>query len=922
MKYRLLLACILLASPVILSEAKDPAKPVKPSKIYHKGWIDLNKNGRMDVYEDPSAPIDARIEDLLGQMTLEEKTCQMVTLYGYRRVLADDLPTPEWKNKIWKDGMGAIDEHLNSYVNSKKVLTPEENPGVWPASNHAKALNTVQKFFIEETRLGIPVDFTDEGIRGVEAYNATNFPTQLGLGHTWDRELIREVGRITGQEARLLGYTNVYAPILDVGRDQRWGRYEEVYGEDPYLVAELGVQMVKGLQEDGGVAATGKHYLGYSNNKGAREGMARTDPQMSRHEMENIHVYPWREVIGRAGLMGAMSCYNDYDGSPVQGSHYWLYERLRGDFGFRGYVVSDSDAVEYLYMKHRTAADMKEAVRQSVEAGLNVRCTFRSPDSYVLPLRELVEEGSVAMSVIDERVRDILRVKFTVGIFDHPYQEDFKTADAVVAGPENAKVALRASLESLVLLKNDGVLPLDASKYGRVLVVGPNADDTAYANLHYGPRHTENVSVYGGLATALEGKAEVRYVKGCEVVDKSWPDSELIPVEPDAEEQAQIDEAIAAARGSDLIVAVVGGNRRTCGENRSRSSLELPGHQNRLLMELKKTGKPLVVVLVNGRPLSINWADRNANAILEAWYPGQYGGTAVAMALLGDYNPGGKLTVTFPKTVGQIPFNFPYKPNSQIDADNKPGVDGTQARVNGALYNFGYGLSYTTFKYSGLKLSSTAIKPGESVEVSVDVTNTGDRAGDEIVQLYLHDRVSSITVYEKLLRGFERVSLEPGETKTVKFTLGPEAFKILDADFKFVFEPGEYNVMVRASSEDLGLQQRLLMLNPDGSVPAGCSASSDDGPFPVSLGRGDFVTVPVDQEREIKGILLEWGPDSDCRIDIQTTFGGGLYTTVDRANVRTGNSVERLFKTPVRASELRLLVASGRLAADKLTVIY
>ena len=914
-KYLAILLAIAVMAPAFAAK-----KPAKPSKIYKKGWIDFNKNGRMDVYEDPSAPIDARIEDLLSQMTMEEKTCQMVTLYGYRRVLADDLPTPEWKNKIWKDGMGAIDEHLNSYVSARKVLTPEENPGVWPASNHAKALNTVQRFFIEETRLGIPVDFTNEGIRGVESYKATNFPTQLGLGHTWDRELIRNVGRITGQEARLLGYTNVYAPILDVGRDQRWGRYEEVYGEDPYLVAELGVQMVKGLQEDGGVAATSKHYLGYSNNKGAREGMARTDPQMAPHEMENIHVYPWREVIRRAGLLGAMCCYNDYDGTPVEGSKYWLYDRLRGEFGFRGYVVSDSDAVEYLYMKHRTAADMKEAVRQSVEAGLNVRCTFRTPDSYVLPLRELVEEGSISMETIDERVRDILRVKFTVGLFDHPYQEDYKTADAVVAGPENAKYALQASLESLVLLKNNGILPLEAGSLGRVLVVGPNADDTAYANLHYGPRRTDNVSVYAGLAQALQGKAEVLYAKGCEIVDKSWPDSELIPVEPDAEEQAQIDEAVAQAKGVDLVIAVVGGNSRTCGESRSRTSLDLPGHQNRLLQELKKTGKPLVVVLVNGRPLSINWVDRNADAILEAWYPGQFGGTAVAMALLGDYNPGGKLTVTFPKTVGQIPYNFPFKPNSQIDASNSPGLNGTQARVNGALYNFGYGLSYTTFKYSNLQLSKTAIVPGQSVEVSVDVTNTGSRKGDEVVQLYLHDRVSSITVYEKMLRGFERITLEPGETKTVKFVLGPEAFLLLDADFHYVFEVGEFNIMVRASSVDMGLQQRLTVLNPDGSVPAGCSVT-EEGPFPVVLKRGDFVTVPVDQEKEVKGIVLEWGPDSDCKIEVQTTFGGGLYTTLDKATIRTGNSVERTF-APTRASELRILVTSGTLAADKLTVLY
>ena len=895
---------------------------VKPSKIYHKGWIDLNKNGRMDVYEDPSAPVDARIEDLLKQMTLEEKTCQMVTLYGYKRILADDLPTPEWKNKLWKDGIGAIDEHLNSYKKRNQPMTPEENPNIWPASNHAKALNTVQRFFIEETRLGIPVDFTDEGIRGVEAYKATTFPTQLGLGHTWDRALIREVGRITGQEARLLGYTNVYAPILDVGRDQRWGRYEEVYGEDPYLVAELGVQMVRGLQEDGGVAATAKHYLGYSNNKGAREGMARVDPQMAPHEMENVHVYPWREVIRRAGLLGAMSSYNDYDGTPVQGSRYWLYDRLREDFGFRGYVVSDSDAVEYLYMKHQTAASMKDAVRQAVLAGLNVRCTFRSPDSYVLPLRELVKEGSIPMEIIDERVRDVLRVKFLVGIFDHPYQEDFKKADAVVDGPENNKVALQASLEALVLLKNNGLLPLDASSLKKVAVVGPNADETRYALLHYGPQATETVSVFQGLKHALDGRAEVVYAKGCDFVDKTWPDSELIPVEPDEEELAQIAEAVRVAVESDVVVAVMGGSQRTCGENRSRSSLELPGHQNRLLMELKKTGKPLVVVLINGRPLSINWADRNADAILEAWYPGAHGGTAVAMALLGDYNPGGKLTVTFPKSVGQIPFNFPFKPSSQIDAAHGTGPDGGQARVNGALYNFGYGLSYTTFKYSDMQISKTAILPTESVEVSVKVTNTGTRKGDEVVQLYVHDRVSSIIVYEKLLRGFERITLEPGETRTVKFELGPKDFSLLDASFKRVVEPGEFNIMVRQSSTDTGLQKRLTVLNPDGSMPEGCSVQADNGPFPVTLGKGDFVTVPVDPEKEVKGIMLEWAPDSNCYIDIQTTFGGGLYTTQGHARVRTGNSFERIFATPVRASELRILVTSGTLAADRLVVLY
>ena len=326
---------------------------------------------------------------------------------------------------------------------------------------------------------------------------------------------------------------------------------------------------------------------------------------------------------------------------------------------------------------------MKEAVRQSVMAGLNVRCTFRSPDSYVLPLRELVEEGTVPMSVIDERVRDILRVKFLVGLFDNPYQTDYEAADEEVDGEQNNKVALRASLESLVLLKNADsdspfgtfgkALPLNAGALRRVAVIGPNADDTGYASLHYGPLGTENVSVLKGLRNALEGKAELVYAKGCELVDKTWPESEILPADPDEEELAGIAEAVKAAESSDVAVLVLGGGPRTCGENKSRSSLELPGRQNLLLKEVKKTGKPVIVVLINGRPLSVNYADKVADAILEAWYPGAHGGTAVAMALLGEYNPGGKLTVTFPRTVGQIPFNFPCKRASQVDGRKELG---------------------------------------------------------------------------------------------------------------------------------------------------------------------------------------------------------------------------------------------------------
>lgn len=882
--------------------------------IYHNGWIDFNKNGIKDVYEDPTADINSRVEDLLSRMNLEEKTCQMVTLYGYQRVLYDELPTPKWKEKLWKDGIGAIDEHLNGFRNWGLPLTDSE--WLWPASKHAKALNIVQRFFIEETRLGFPW-ISPMRESAVSRHIARQiFPTQLGIGHTWDKELVHEIGRITGREARLLGYTNVYAPILDVGRDQRWGRYEEVYGESPYLVAELGVQMASGMQTDYQVAATGKHFVAYSNNKGGREGMARVDPQMAPHEVENIHIYPWREVIGRTGLLGVMSSYNDYDGIPVQGSQYWLTDRLRNDLGFKGYVVSDSDAVEYLHSKHHVSANMKESVRQAVEAGLNVRCTFRTPDSYVLPLRELVTEGTLPMSVIDERVRDILRVKFLVGLFDHPYQNDYEAADREVDGPANNEVALRASRESIVLLKNEGnLLPLDKDKIRTLAVVGPNADEVSFAQTHYGPLATASVSVRKGLEEALKGKGRILYAKGCELVDENWPDSEIFPSKPTKEELRQMNDAVKLARKADAVIAVLGGGQRTCGENKSRTSLDLPGHQELLLKKLAATGKPVVLVLINGRPLSINWADEHIPAILEAWYPGSHGGTAVADVILGDYNPGGKLTVTFPRTVGQIPFNFPCKPNSQVDGGNGVGPQGRQSRVHGALYDFGYGLSYTTFEYSSLKLSSKTISPSDSVEVSFTLRNTGSRKGDEVVQLYIRDVLSSITVYEKVLRGFERVSLEPGESKEVSFTLAPKDLGLLDVDFRRIVEPGEFEIMIGASSKDIRLSEKLLV--DDGGDTAHVTYPDDASyvktTFPAKIGVSEDATVSVAEGKTIGSLGINWGAGTDCSFEILWTNGGGQFLPVYRGQVSTADKTERQVYTfeSVGASEIRVAVTKG-----------
>jgi len=794
----LLLLAILLNLFNIGLPAQEKSSPKKD--IYHEGWTDLNKNGRMDVYENPKADINKRIDDLISQMNLEEKTCQTATLYGYARVLKDELPTADWKRQVWKDGIANIDEHLNGWGQGASSIYGRD------IKKHVWAMNEVQRFFIEETRLGIPVDFTNEGLRGVAFYTATSFPSELSQGHTWDKELVREIGQITAREARALGYTNIYAPTLDVARDQRWGRIEDVYGEDPYLASRLGVEMAKGLQENLTVASTAKHFAVYSNNKGAREGQSRTDPQTSPREVENIFLPPFKAVIKEAGILGIMSSYNDYDSIPVTGSSYWLTERLRSDFGFKGYVVSDSAAVEFLYNKHAIAADMKDAVRQSIEAGLNVKTNFTPPTDFILPLRELVKEGKVSMKTLDDRVRDVLRVKFLVGIFDHPYVVDAEASERVVNSNAHQQVALRAARESIVLLKNEkNVLPLSKA-IKSVAVIGPNADNDSNTQYRYGPNGVKGVTVLQGIKNKLGGGVIVSYAKGCEIINENWPETEVLPEPLTLAEQKEIGHAVDVARNSDLAVVVLGDSSKTVGESASRSSLDLPGRQLDLVQAVYATGKPVIVVLINGRPMSINWVNKYVPGIIEAWFPGVQGGTAIADVLFGDYNPGGKLTMTFPKTAGQIPYNFPTKPNAQWEGEN--------TRVRGPLYSFGHGLSYTTFAYSNLVISPLKQRLPGSVLVSLDVKNTGAREGDEVVQLYIHDVVSTVTTYEKVLRGFQRIHLKPGEIKTVTFTLGPDDLALWDRSMRFVVEPGTFQVMVGSSSEDIRLNGKFEIIEP------------------------------------------------------------------------------------------------------------
>lgn len=760
----------------------------KSPDIYRKGWTDFNKNGIKDVYEDPGAPVEARVSDLLSQMTIEEKTCQMATLYGSGRVLKESWPVESWNAEIWKDGIGNIDEQANGIGKLGSEIS-------FPYSTSVKNRHAVQRWFVENTRLGIPVDFTNEGIRGLCHDRATMFPAQCGQGATWDRQLISQIAEVTAAEAKALGYTNIYSPILDIAQDPRWGRVVESYGEDPYLVGELGKQMITGLQSHG-LVSTPKHFAVYSIPVGGRDGGTRTDPHVAPREMRTLYLEPFRKAFQEAGALGVMSSYNDYDGEPITGSHYFLTEILRQQWGFRGYVVSDSEAVEFLRTKHNTAETEEEMAAQAVNAGLNIRTHFTMPQDFILPLRRAIDKGLVSQQTIDSRVADILRVKFHMGLFDNPYPGDETLAEKTVHSAAHREVSKKAALESIVLLKNsEGLLPL-SKDLKKIAVIGPNADEVKDLTCRYGPANAPIKTVFKGIREYLPN-AEVRYAKGCDIIDKYFPESELYDVPLDSAEKAMIAEAVELAQNSDVAIMVLGGNEKTVREEFSRTSLDLCGRQQKLLEAVCATGKPVVLVMVDGRAATINWAEKYVPAIVHAWFPGEFTGDAIAQTLFGDYNPGGRLAVTFPRSVGQIPFAFPFKRGS----DSKGKV-----RVDGVLYPFGYGLSYTTFGYSDLKISKPVIGPQENITVSCRVTNTGNRAGDEVVQLYLRDEFSSVATYERVLRGFDRIHLAAGESKTVEFNLTPQGLGLWDKNNRFTVEPGTFTVMIGASSTDIRLK--------------------------------------------------------------------------------------------------------------------
>jgi len=753
------------------------------------------------VYKNPRAPIEARVAALLKQMTIEEKVAQMLCIWGEKNTVLfqDGTLKSDVLHERYKNGMGQI------------ARLSDTNGGLSP-KKMAELSNTIQKFFVEETRLGIPVIFHEECLHGLAAKDATNYPQPIGLASTFNPQLIQKIYSAIAEDARTRGAHQALTPVVDVARDPRWGRVEETFGEDPYLVAQMGIAAVKGFQGDATfkdkkhVIATLKHFAAHGQPE---SGTNCAPVNVSERLLRDTFLYTFKEVIQKANALSVMPSYNEIDGVPSHANTWLLRNVLRKEWGFKGYVVSDYYAITELNLReeassHRVAPDKKEAARLAVLAGVNIEL----PDIDCYPyLIQLVEEGKISESIIDELVADMLRYKFLLGLFDDPYVhlEDVHDENNLL---KERELALEAAHQTVILLKNErNILPIDISKLKTLAVIGPNADRVMLGGYSGTPKYT--TTVLKEIQNKVGKKVNVLYSEGCKItIGGSWNEDTVV-FSTEQEDRKLIAEAINVAKQADTIVLAIGGNEQTSREAWSRvhmgdrAYLELPGRQNELFEAMVATGKPVIVVLFHGRPNAIPNIQEKAQAIVECWYLGQEGGRAVADVLLGDYNPGGKLPISVPRTVGQLPIYYNYKPSARrgyLDEKSTP------------LYPFGYGLSYTTFEIKNLRLEKSIIKTTEDTKVMVDVTNTGKRAGDEVVQLYIHDCFSSVTRPVKELRGFQRITLNPSETKTITFLLTPDQLAFTNIDKKWTVEPGEFEIMVGNSSRDEDLLKTVLQV--------------------------------------------------------------------------------------------------------------
>ena len=743
-------------------------------------------------YQDPRLPVEQRVTDLLKRMTLEEKIAQLQGAWENRAIVQDPKTLfvdekgnflPAQASLLLKNGLG-------------EMSRPSENRG---PREMADFTNTLQKWMKENTRLGIPILFHEECLHGHAAPKGTAYPQAIALASTWDPSLVRDVFAATGAEVRARGAQQCLTPVLDLARDPRWGRTEETYGEDPYLVSRIGVAAIQGFQGAGPfidkshVVATAKHFAVH----GQPEGGTNVAPgNYSERLIREYFLKPFEAAVEEGGVGSVMASYNEIDGIPSHGNKHLLDDILRQEWGFPGILVSDYFGVTDLNVLHHVVANNEEAAKLALESGVDVELPF---GKVFHSLINQVREGKVSQRDVDRAVARVLRLKFLTGLFDDP-SVDPEYAEKITNNAEHQQLALKAAHEAIILLKNqNNLLPLDRSRYKRIAVIGPNA-----AELHlggYSDNPGRGVSILQGIKNKVGASAEVLYSEGCKITETApdWNADRVVLGDPKLNTK-RIAAAVQVAKKADVVILVLGENEQTSREawapthEGDRDNLDLLGNQDDLAKAILAAGKPTAVFLIHGRPNSINYIATNVPAILDGWYLGQETGTAVADVLFGDYNPGGKLPITVPRSVGQLPDYYYQKPSAKRE------YLGTSTQP---LFPFGYGLSYSSFKYSNLRLASDAIGPRGETKVSVDVTNTGKLRGDEVAQLYIRDEVSSVTRPVKELRGFQRITLDPGQTQTVEFTLGPEHLSFLNRDMHRVVEPGTFKLMVGSNSVDV-----------------------------------------------------------------------------------------------------------------------
>ena len=787
-------------------------------------------------YRNPKLAIEDRVADLLSRMTLEEKIGEIAPSRGQVHVI---------------DPTGTFtDESAAATLN--RWWDPDLE---FPPKRAATLRNALQRYAREKTRLGIPQLFMGEALHGFMEYGSTSFPQAIGLASTWDPALVKQVFTAAGEEAGASGVGQVFTPVLDLARDPRWGRTEETYGEDPYLVSRMAVAAVTGLQGDeffigrDHVMATMKHFAVH----GQPEGGTNTAPgNYSERVIRENFLVPFEAAVKEGRVGSVMASYNEIDGIPSHINHWLLDKVLRQEWGFPGFVTSDGNGLQMLVETHHVAANKADAARLAIAAGIDYDL---SDGSVYRTLLEQVREGIVPQAELDRAVSRILAAKFRLGLFDNPFV-DPDAAERMTNSAEHRKLARKAAQETIVLLKNDHqLLPLDLNKLKTIAVIGPNADQLHLGGYSRNPLH--GVTILQGIQDRVGSKAKVVYSEGCRFTDKhqdwhGWFDDNVGLIDP-ATQQDKIKEAVSAAKNADVAILVVGENESTNREAWSeqhlgdRDSLDLLGAQNQLVKEVVETGTPTVVLLINGRPLSINYVAQHVPAILEGWYLGEEGGTAAAQVLFGDVNPGGKLPITFSHSVGDLPDFYNHKPS-----DNRSYAFSTRQ----PLFPFGFGLSYTTFKFDNLHVEPSQIQPGGTARVTVDVRNTGDRQGDEVAQMYVHQKVASVTRPVMALKGFQRIALNPGEKRTVEFTITPDSLSLLDTDMHKVVEPGAFEIMVGPSSAETktvmltvlgGEGQAMQSVAPGGPSPSASLVVSNFDDLSLSASYGGWMTTS-DQE--------------------------------------------------------------------------